>query len=52
VNAAAPLLLVDDDPTFCDVMRRALNRRGFRVTLAHDVNEAWHVRVPSRRPTL
>jgi two-component system response regulator RegA len=40
VNTAAPLLLVDDDPTFCDVMRRALTRRGFRVTLAHDVNEA------------
>ena len=34
------VLLVDDDPTFCEVMRRALTRRGFRVTLAHGVDEA------------
>ena len=40
MSATASLLLVDDDPTFCDVMRRALTRRGFRVTLAHGVNEA------------
>jgi two-component system response regulator RegA len=40
VSAAASLLLVDDDRTFCDVMRRALTRRGFRVTLAHGVKEA------------
>jgi two-component system response regulator RegA len=40
LNAAASLLLVDDDLIFCDVMRRALSRRGFRVTLAHGVNEA------------
>jgi two-component system response regulator RegA len=40
VNTAPALLLVDDDPTFCDVMRRALSRRGFRVTLAHGVDEA------------
>jgi two-component system response regulator RegA len=40
MSAAAALLLVDDDLTFCDVMRRALSRRGFRVTLAHGVNEA------------
>ena len=40
-HASAPaLLLVDDDPTFCDVMRRALSRRGFRVALTHGVNEA------------
>ena len=37
MSAAASLLLVDDDRTFCDVMRRALTRRGFRVTLAHGV---------------
>lgn len=36
----ASLLLVDDDATFCEVMRRALSRRGFRVTLAHGANEA------------
>ncbi len=40
MSAVAALLLVDDDLTFCDVMRRALSRRGFRVTLAHGVNEA------------
>ena len=40
-TAFAPaLLLVDDDPTFCDAMWRALSRRGFRVTLAHAVDEA------------
>jgi len=40
-TAAAPsLLLVDDDLTFCDVMAHALSRRGFRVTLAHTVDEA------------
>jgi two-component system response regulator RegA len=40
-TASAPaLLLVDDDPTFCEVMWRALSRRGFRVTLAHAVDEA------------
>jgi len=39
--AATPaLLLVDDDPTFCEVMRRALTRRGFRVALAHDAEQA------------
>jgi two-component system, response regulator RegA len=40
VSATAGLLLVDDDLVFCDVMRRALSRRGFRVTLAHGVKEA------------
>jgi len=44
----ASLLLVDDDPTFCEVMRRALSRRGFRVTLAHGVNDALaHARAES-----
>ena len=37
---APALLLVDDDPTFCEAMRRALARRGFRVALAHDVDAA------------
>jgi two-component system, response regulator RegA len=40
MSAARTLLLVDDDPTFCNVMERALVRRGFRVTLAHDVDGA------------
>jgi two-component system, response regulator RegA len=40
ITSAPPLLLVDDDLPFCDVMRRALLRRGFRVTLAHGADEA------------
>lgn len=42
MSSASPphLLLVDDDPTFCSVMQRALIRRGFRVALAHDVEQA------------
>lgn len=34
------LLLVDDDTTFCAVMARALKRRGFAVTVAHDAATA------------
>ena len=41
VSADKPsLLLVDDDITFCTVMARALSRRGFLVTVAHDVATA------------
>lgn len=40
MSAAGTLLLVDDDLTFCNVMQRALIRRGFRVALAHDVDGA------------
>ena len=36
----ASLLLVDDDATFCDVLRRALEKRNFSVTVAHSVEEA------------
>jgi two-component system response regulator RegA len=35
------LLLVDDDPTFCEVMSRALSRRGFNVTVAHNAEDAF-----------
>jgi two-component system response regulator RegA len=34
------LLLVDDDRTFCEVMARALSRRGFDVEVAHTPEEA------------
>jgi len=37
---AASLLLVDDDATFCQVLRRALEKRGFAVTVAHSVEQA------------
>lgn len=36
----ASLLLVDDDPTFCAVLGRALEKRGFAVTVAHSVEQA------------
>ncbi len=36
----AELLLVDDDITFCQVLSRALEKRGYRVTVAHSVEEA------------
>ncbi len=34
------LLLVDDDTTYCDVMAKALRKRGFEVFVAHDVDAA------------
>lgn len=34
------LLLVDDDTTFCQVLGKALARRGFAVAVAHDVKQA------------
>ncbi len=34
------LLLVDDDELYCNVMSRALSRRGFEVSVAHDVESA------------
>jgi two-component system response regulator RegA len=36
----ASLLLVDDDLTFCQVLARALDKRGFVVSVAHDVAAA------------
>ena len=35
-----PLLLVDDDPIFSEVLAKALNKRDFTVTTATDVNHA------------
>jgi len=37
---ATSLLLVDDDATFCQALRRALEKRGFAVTVAHSVERA------------
>jgi len=39
-NEQASLLLVDDDHTFCKVLSRALEKRGYTVTVAHSVEEA------------
>ena len=36
----ASLLLVDDDTTFCHVLRRALEKRNFAVAVAHSVEQA------------
>lgn len=36
----ASLLLVDDDQTFCKVLKSALQRRGYEVSVAHSVEEA------------
>jgi two-component system response regulator RegA len=40
LNEQASLLLVDDDHTFCQVLQRALEKRGFAVTVAHSVEQA------------
>lgn len=34
------LLLVDDDAVFCDVLGKAMGRRGFTVTTAHSFEDA------------
>jgi two-component system response regulator RegA len=39
-NEQPSLLLVDDDATFCSVLSRALEKRGFAVTVAHSVEAA------------
>jgi two-component system, response regulator RegA len=33
------LLLVDDDPAFCEVLSQALDRRGYAVYVAHNTAE-------------
>ncbi|HNG39876.1 MAG TPA: response regulator, partial [Accumulibacter sp.] len=47
---SASLLLVDDDPLFCRVLARALERRGFAVSVAGDVAAAL-VEAEHRPPT-
>ncbi len=37
----ATLLLVDDDAVFCDVLARALKKRGYLVQVAYDAESAW-----------
>lgn len=37
------LLVVDDDPTFCRVLQRAMQRRAYEVIVAHDVASAIHL---------
>lgn len=40
LNEQASLLLVDDDVVFCQVLCRALEKRGYIVTVAHSVEQA------------
>ena len=40
LNEQASLLLVDDDAVFCQVLCRALEKRGYAVTVAHSVEQA------------
>lgn len=34
------LLIVDDDKTFCDVLARAMTKRGFSVQITHNIDDA------------
>jgi two-component system, response regulator RegA len=43
-----PLLIVDDDTTFSRVLARAMEGRGYAVTVAHDVEEG--IRCATKRP--
>lgn len=40
VTSEKPLLLVDDDDTFRELLGNALSKRGHRVTLAHSIADA------------
>ena len=40
ISEQATLLLVDDDVIFCNVLCRALEKRGYSVTVAHSVEES------------
>lgn len=42
------LLLVDDDVTFCQVLEQALCRRGYVVSVAHNVDDARRLLVQLR----
>jgi two-component system, response regulator RegA len=37
------LLVVDDDLTFCRITKRAMEAHGFKVEVAHDVEQAFHM---------
>ena len=37
------LLIVDDDTVFCDVLAKAMTKRGFQVTCAHTIEEALNL---------
>ncbi len=43
ISESDRLLLVDDDMTFCTVLKRALERRGISVAVAHNSDEALEI---------
>lgn len=40
IGCARSIMIVDDDPVFCSIVRELLKRSGFRVLVAHSVDEA------------
>lgn len=49
--ARRSILVVDDDPVFCDIMSELLKRAGFQVRVAYHVEDALS-EVTYRRPDL
>lgn len=41
INEYASLLIVDDDEVFCDVLAKAMRKRGFSVTCSHTIEDAF-----------
>jgi two-component system response regulator RegA len=42
-NENPSLFIIDDDTVFCDVLAKAMTRRGFSVTCAHTIEEALNL---------
>lgn len=40
IRSTRSIMVVDDDPAFCCIMRELLKRSGFHVQVAHSVREA------------
>ena len=40
VNEYPSLLIVDDDQVFCDVLSKAMKKRGFSVMCSHAIEDA------------
>ncbi len=49
--ARGPILVVDDDPEICDILRRTLEAAGYRVVIARDGMEAMR-EVELNRPSM
>lgn len=37
------ILIVDDDPAFCSIMKELLRRQGYRASVAHSVPDAFEM---------